>query len=165
MVSINAGRVVAAKVDDLWSIVSDVDRDPDYWPGVESVQNVRKSGNTIERSVVVGFMGRRGKQTITLNPKDSVELRMTSGPLRGTRMIRLKPLEMGRKTEISVSWDFGFWGVPPFANAFVKSQLELVTEEALDRIAKAAEEKRAAAATEGRAVADRTRRQGEAAKA
>jgi ribosome-associated toxin RatA of RatAB toxin-antitoxin module len=138
MVTIAEVREVNASVDEVWDIVSDVDRDPEYWSGLASIRNLRKEGNLIEREVVVGFMGRKGTQRIELVPKDTIQLTMIDGPLRGSREIKLVPL--GRKrTRVNVSWDIQFSAIPVFAQGFVRSRLEEGTREALDRIAKAAE--------------------------
>jgi uncharacterized protein YndB with AHSA1/START domain len=139
METINASREVRASTEKVWEVVSDVDRDPEYWNGMSSLHNIRKDGNITERSVVVGFMGHTGFQKVELHPKGSIELTMTKGPMKGSRQIRLIPLDTGGRTRIDVSWKFQFSGVPVFARAFVKSQLEGTTKEALERIAKAAE--------------------------
>jgi ribosome-associated toxin RatA of RatAB toxin-antitoxin module len=139
METINASREVRAPTDKVWDVVSDVDRDPEYWNGMSSLHNIRKEGNVTERNVVVGFMGHTGFQKVELHPRESIDLTMTKGPMKGSREIRLTSLDNGDKTRIDVSWKFQFSGVPIFARAFVKSQLEGTTKEALERIAKAAE--------------------------
>jgi ribosome-associated toxin RatA of RatAB toxin-antitoxin module len=139
METINANREVRASTEKVWEIVSDVDRDPEYWNGMSSLHNIRKDGNVTERSVVVGFMGHTGFQKVELHPKESVDLTMTKGPMKGSREIKLTSLDGGKKTRIDVSWKFQFSGVPIFARAFVKSQLDETTKEALERIANAAE--------------------------
>src|SRR2546428_4523414 len=63
MVTIAEVREVDASTDEVWDIVSDVDKDPEYWSGLTSIRNIRKDGNLIEREVVVGFMGRKGTTT------------------------------------------------------------------------------------------------------
>ena len=139
MVSIRGSCEVNASLDKVWDIVSDVDNDPQYWKGLSSIRNIRKEGNVIERVVKVGFMGNEGSQTVKLNPKESIELTMTKGPLKGTRVMKLTPQDHGKKTKLYVVWDFQFSGVPVFARGFVKSQLEGTTKEALEKIASAAE--------------------------
>ncbi len=139
MVSINASFEVSASVERVWEIVSDVDKDGEYWKGLSSIQNTRKEQNLIERIVKVGFMGSEGYQIVKLNPKESIDLTMTKGPLRGFRKMRLVSLEDGKKTKLDVVWDFRFSGVPIFARPFVKSQIEAATKEALEKIASIAE--------------------------
>src|SRR5579872_5768605 len=87
MVSIKESKVVDAEIDRVWEIVSDVDKDPEYWTNVSSISNIKKEGNLIERKAKVGLIGKTSWQTIRLVPKRSVELTMTKGPIIGTREI------------------------------------------------------------------------------
>jgi carbon monoxide dehydrogenase subunit G len=139
MVSIKASRSVSSSVDRVWEVVSDVDRDTEYWKGISSISNVRKEENLVERTVKVGFLGNGGYQIIKLNPKTSIELVMTKGPLKGSRRMKLTSDHDG-KTQLEVAWDFQFSQVPIFARPFVKSQIEGATHEALEKIAQAAEQ-------------------------
>jgi len=141
MVTIAEAREVDASIDDVWDIICNVDKDPDYWNGLTSIRNIRREGNLIEREVVVGFMGRKGTQRIELAPKESIHLTMIDGPLRGSREIKLVPLG-ARRTKIDVSWDIQFSAIPDFAKGFVRARLEESTREALDKIAKAAQTRR-----------------------
>jgi carbon monoxide dehydrogenase subunit G len=138
MLTIAEPREVDAPVDDVWDIICDVDKDPEYWNGLTSIRNIRRGESLIEREVVVGFMGRKGTQRIELRPKKSIHLTMIDGPLRGSREITLVPLGE-RRTKIDVSWNIHFSAIPDFAQGFVRSRLEEGTREALDRIAKAAQ--------------------------
>ena len=106
-----------------------------------SIRNIRKEGNLVEREVVVGFMGRKGTQRIELVPKESIQMSMIDGPLRGSRQIKLISLG-ARKTKIDVSWDIQFSEIPVFAQEFVRSRLKDGTIEWLEKIAKAAKGRR-----------------------
>jgi ribosome-associated toxin RatA of RatAB toxin-antitoxin module len=141
MATIAEVREVDASAYEIWDIISNVDRDPEYWSGLTLIHNTRKEGNLIEREVVVGFMGRKGTQRIELFPKESIQLTMIDGPLRGSRVIKLIPLGTMR-TRIDVSWDIQFSAIPDFAQGFVRSRLEEGTREALDKIAKAVQARR-----------------------
>jgi uncharacterized membrane protein len=132
VIAIGKSLIVNAEVERVWRVVSDIDRDPEYWRGLDSVQNIERKGNTVKRKAFVGFIG-KSIQMVNLNPKESVELRMISGPLGGRRLIKLNPCRGGR-TKISVSWHFRFLGVPEFAQGYVKDQLVSGTEEALEKI-------------------------------
>src|SRR5207244_12551882 len=133
MVTINDIREVDASRDVVCDIVSDVDRDPEYWSGLASIRNIRKEVNLVEREVVVGFMGRKGTQRIELVPKESIQMIMIDGPLRGSREIELIPLG-ARKTKIEVSWDIQFSEIPVFAKEFVMSRLDDGTTAQLEKI-------------------------------
>ena len=143
-VTFSKRREVGCAIDSVWEVISDVDNDPRYYEGLNSIKNVSRNGNVIEREVVVGFMNHAGRQTVTLTPKDSVEVRMTKGPMTGTRTTSLTRLD-GSKTRIEVSWDVELH-VPSFVQGMVKRQLSRGTEEALDRIMMASEK----AADQGR---------------
>jgi ribosome-associated toxin RatA of RatAB toxin-antitoxin module len=132
-------REVRASLDRLWEIVSDVDNDPNYYDGLNSIKNLSKKGNVIEREVVVGYLKHEGRQTVTLNPKKSVEVKMTEGPLIGTRLTTLSPVG-DSNTRVDVSWRIEF-RVPAFVRGMVKREVEKGTEHALNRIAKEAESK------------------------
>ncbi len=134
---ITKGRTVKSSLDRVWSIVSDVDNDPKYYDGMSSVKNLSRRGDVIEREVVVGFMGHDGRQTVTLTPKESVEVNMTQGPMTGTRITTLTPLG-GSRTRVVVRWNVEFH-MPAFVRSMVKQEIGKVTERALRRITEEAE--------------------------
>ena len=138
MVKINASRDISAQLDRVWQIVADVDNDPKYYKGLNSVKNISNDDNIIEREVVVGFLHHKGRQKVILNPKKSVEVKMTSGPLIGTRLTTLTP-SGDHKTRVDVAWDFEFSKVPVFVQSMVKREVEQGTIEALSKIAYHAE--------------------------
>jgi ribosome-associated toxin RatA of RatAB toxin-antitoxin module len=135
--TISKSRKMRASLDRLWEIVSDVDNEPKYYDGLNSVKNLSRIGNVIEREVVVGYLNHEGRQTVTLSPKASVEVKMTKGPMIGTRVTTLSPLTESN-TRVDVSWRVEF-RVPSFVRGMVKREVEKGTEHALDRIAREAE--------------------------
>jgi len=137
--TISKSREMRASLDRLWEIVSYVDNEPEYYYGLKSVKNVSKVGNVIERKVVVGHLGHEGCQTVTLNPKKFVEVKMTEGPMVGTRVTTLTPMTDSH-TRVDVSWRIEF-RVPAVVRGMVKREVEKGTEHALNRIAKEAESK------------------------
>jgi ribosome-associated toxin RatA of RatAB toxin-antitoxin module len=137
--TISKGRVIGSSLDRLWEIVSDVDNEPKYYDGLKSIKNLSKVGNVVEREVVVGFLKHEGRQTVTLDPKTSVEVKMTEGPLIGTRIVTLTPLT-DSSTRVEVSWRIEF-RVPAFVRGMVRREVEKGTEDALSRIANEAESK------------------------
>lgn len=137
MVTINASREVSAPVDRVWEIVADVDNEPQYWHGTKTVKNISKSGNMIEREVTIAFKDSKCRQTVVLNPKKSVDISITDGPLRGTKVVTLSP--SGEKTRIDVVWDIKLAGFLGMFTGMVKKHIAEGTEEALARIAKAVE--------------------------
>ncbi len=133
-ININVSRVVAAPLDNVWDIISDVDNDGKYYSGLNDIRNISKDGNKIEREVTVGFLKHKARQTIILNPKNSVQLTMTQGPIQGTRITTVRKVDAGN-TRIEVSWSFTPSGVPVFVHDMVKSEITKGTKEALQKIA------------------------------
>ncbi|HUG97303.1 MAG TPA: SRPBCC family protein [Nitrososphaera sp.] len=137
MATINASREVSATLDRVWDVVADVDNEPRYWHGTKTVKNISKSGNTIEREVTIAFKDSKCRQTVVLNPKKSVEIAITEGPLKGTKVVTLSPSR--DRTRIDVVWEIKLAGFLGMFTGMVKKHIAEGTEEALERIAKAVE--------------------------
>lgn len=137
MVAINASRELSAPLERVWEVVADVDNEPKYWHGTKTVKNISRSGNVIEREVTIAFRDSRCRQTVVLNPKQSIEITITDGPMKGTKKILLEP--EGEKTRIRVAWDIKLAGFLGMFSGMVKKHISEGTDEALERIAKAVE--------------------------
>ena len=48
MAIILANRNINLPLDKLWAIISDVDKDFQYWHGIKSINNIKKEGNTMK---------------------------------------------------------------------------------------------------------------------
>lgn len=138
MVTINASREVSAPVDRIWDIVADVDNEPQYWHGTKTVKNISKAGNKIEREVTIAFRDSKCRQTVLLKPKKSVEIMITEGPIKGTKIVLLNPLD-NHKTRIDVVWNIKLAGFLGVFTGMVKRHIAKGTDEALVRIAEAVE--------------------------
>jgi ribosome-associated toxin RatA of RatAB toxin-antitoxin module len=138
MVTINASREVFASPDRIWDIVADVDNEPQYWHGTKTVKNISKAGNKIEREVTIAFKDSKCRQTVVLNPKKSIEIMITEGPIKGTKTVMLSP-SGNLKTRIDVVWNIKLTGFLGMFTGMVKKHIAEGTEEALARIAKAVE--------------------------
>jgi ribosome-associated toxin RatA of RatAB toxin-antitoxin module len=135
MVTVRDSREIPASLLKIWEIVSDVDNDPKYWPGINSINNISKDGNIIEREATVGFRNSKSKQTVILEPTKTITTKMNEGPMIGTKVITLDQLGDIR-TKIDVVWDFRLDGIPVlFRNGAQRNIIE-GTREALDRIAR-----------------------------
>ena len=137
MATINTSREIAAPLDKVWGIVSDIDNEPQYWHGTKSVRNISRNGNVTIREAVIAFKDSKTVQTVTVTPKTSVETRITEGPILGTKLVTLRPA--GDKTNVQVVWDFKLAGFMSMFSGMVKKHIAEGTEQALDRIAKAVE--------------------------
>jgi hypothetical protein len=98
MVEINASREVSAPLHRVWNIISDVNNEPRYWRDLNAVYNIRKNGNVIEREFTgASLTDFKGRQTVVLYPKKSIEVTLTDGPMVGTRIITLIPSSSDNK--------------------------------------------------------------------
>src|ERR1051325_11958387 len=84
MVNIMVTREIAASLDKVWDIISDIDDEPRYWHGTKSVKNINKDGNTIEREIVIAFRESKCRELVVLDPKKSVKANIIDGIMRGT---------------------------------------------------------------------------------
>lgn len=137
MATVNVSREIAAPLDKVWGIVSDLDNEAKYWHGTKAVRNISREGNVIKREVVIAFKDSKTMQTVTLNPQTSIETKITEGPITGTRLVTLSGA--GDKTKVDVAWNFKLAGLMSVFSGMVKKHINEGTEQALERIAKAVE--------------------------
>lgn len=135
--TINTTRIVSAPLNTVWNIISNVDKNPDYWP-VKDIKNINKTGNTIEREVLTPPNNNKAHQFITLNPEKSVIENQTQGPITGIKTITLSPIDSStNKTKINVLWNLDLSNIPFFAKGIAKDNIGKAVEEALNKIQKA----------------------------
>lgn len=138
MITINTSREISAPIDRIWNVIADVDNEPKYWHGTKTVKNISKDNNKIEREVTIAFKDSKCRQTVLLNPKKSVEIMITEGPIKGTKIVLLNPLD-NHKTRIDVIWNIKLAGFLGVFTGIVKRHIAKGTDEALVRIAEAVE--------------------------
>jgi hypothetical protein len=47
MININLSREVDATLERVWGIVSDINNEPFFWPGMNSANNISKNGSYV----------------------------------------------------------------------------------------------------------------------
>jgi carbon monoxide dehydrogenase subunit G len=141
VIKIAKSREISSSIDQVWDTISNLDNEGKHWSVIKNVKVLRRDENTIEREATImrGPMGNvRSLQTLILDPKKSITLRMTEGVLIGTRTMVLNPSDKNR-TRIDVTWEFELVRIPGFARSFVKNRISEVTEGALTQLAEEAE--------------------------
>lgn len=142
---IKASREVSAPIDQVWSVVSDVNNETKYWSTFKAIRNINMTAinmtaNTTEREVTL-VAGPQGEtithQFVTLNSEQFVvETNITKGPVTGTRVLTLSPSSSNTNaTKIDVFWNVDLSGIPIFGRGFAKDGIMRTTEEALSNIA------------------------------
>lgn len=137
MVDIHISKDIEASQEKVWDIVSDVDREPEFWYGTKSIKNIKKDGNVIEREVVISFRNSVCREVVTLDPKKSVNIKIIDGPLKGTKNIMINVIA-DNKTRVNVQWEIKIKGFFGLFTGMIKKHISEGTEDALQRISKAA---------------------------
>ena len=142
---IKVSREIYAPVDQVWSVVSDIDNETKYWSTFKAIKNINMTAinmtaNTTEREVTLAtgpFGETITHQFVTVNPeKFVVETNVTQGPVTGTRTLTLSPSSSNSNaTQIDVLWNVDMSGIPIFGRGFAKDGIMRTTEEALNNIA------------------------------
>ena len=132
MVQIQASIEIDAPLDKVWDIVSDLDSEPKFWKGTRDVRNISKDGNTITREVTIAFKDSKCMQTVTLYPKEKIEVQFTKGIIEGSKTITLVPL--GNKTKLDAEWNMKLSGMMGMFTGMIKKHIQSGTEQALESI-------------------------------
>jgi hypothetical protein len=139
MVIIHVTREISAPLDKVWNIISNPDKEPSYWHEMKSIRNIaRTDTNIIEREVIISYRNSKCRETVMLNPKHSIEVRITEGPLHGSKTIKLNSAEQD-KTIIDILWNVKLDGLLEVFTLIVKRHIAKQTEKALEGIARVAE--------------------------
>ena len=136
MVLIHASRDIPASLDSVWNVIADIDREPEFWHGTKSIKNISKQGNIVEREVVLAFRNSVCREIVELDPKNSVNIKIMEGPIKGKKAIILTTIE-NNATRINVEWNIRVSGLFGIFTRMIKKHILKCTEEALDRISKA----------------------------
>jgi len=132
MVQIQASVEIDAPLDKIWSIVSDLDSEPRFWKGTKEVRNISKDGNTVTREVTIAFKDSKCMQTVTLYPKEKIQIQFTKGVIEGTKTLTL--VQIGDKTRLDVLWDMKLAGVMGMFTGMIKKHIQSGSEQALESI-------------------------------
>jgi hypothetical protein len=140
--TIKAAKAVNASIDQVWNIISNVDKNPDYWP-ISIVKNISRSDNTIEREVTVPappFMDNKAHQIITIIPDQfTIIENQTQGAVTGIKTISLLQDENDiNNTVVSMTCHLDMSKIPGIGKGFAKSGISNSVNEALYKIANAA---------------------------
>jgi hypothetical protein len=139
--TINATKVVNTSKDKVWNIISNVDKNPDYWP-ISIVKNISKSDNTVEREVTVPappFMDNKAHQITTIIPEQfTIVENQTQGAVTGVKIISLQQAGSdSNKTEVSIIWNLNMSKIPDIGKGFAKDGISNSVDGALNKIANA----------------------------
>lgn len=138
MANFHTSKKIQAPVSEVWKVLSDIDREPEFWHGTKSIKNISKSDNIVEREVVIAFKNSVCKETVTIVPMKSITTDITEGPLKGKKVTVINP-EGGETTVVDVEWDVRLPGFMGIFSKMVKKHILEGTNDALNRISKEVE--------------------------
>ena len=136
MVNFHTSKKINSPVSEVWRILSDTDREPEFWHGIKSIKNISKSGNTVEREVIIAFKNSVCKEIVTIEPMKSVTTVITEGPLIGKKTVVINA-DGEKASVVDVEWDIRLSGFMGIFSKMVKKHILEGTNDALDRISKA----------------------------
>jgi hypothetical protein len=138
MTNFHTSKKIYAPVSEVWKILSDIDREPEFWHGTKSIKNISKSGNIVEREVVIAFKNSVCKETVTIVPMKSITTDITEGPLKGKKVVVINP-DGDKESVVDVEWDIRLSGFMGIFSKMVKKHILEGTNDALNRISKVVE--------------------------
>lgn len=138
MANFHTSKKIRAPVSEVWKVLSDIDREPEFWHGIKSIKNISKSGNIVEREVVIAFKNSICKETVTIVPMKSITTDITEGPLKGKKVVVINP-DGDKASVIDVEWDIRLSGFMGIFSKMVKKHILEGTNDALNRISKEVE--------------------------
>jgi hypothetical protein len=139
--TINVTREISAPVNQVWGIISNVDNEAQYWSTFKEINNINKTDNIIERQVIIsaGPQNNTSHQIVTVYPDQMIiQANLTEGLVTGSRILELQSLS-ANKSRLNAIWDIDLSGIPIIGRGFAENGIKQTTEEALSRIAQAAE--------------------------
>jgi ribosome-associated toxin RatA of RatAB toxin-antitoxin module len=141
MTIILASKNINSSKNELWTIISEVDKDPHYWHGTKSIRNIKKEGNIIERETKISFKNYSCREIITLDEKNKnqINIQIVKGPIYGRKTITLDQIDTDL-TRITVKWDIQLKGLMRVFTMMIKKHILKGTNEALERISNKATE-------------------------
>lgn len=138
MANFHTSKKIHAPVSEVWKVLSDIDREPEFWHGIKSIKNISKSGNIVEREVVIAFKNSVCKETVTIVPMESITTDITEGPLKGKKVVVIN--RDGEKASVvDVEWDIRLSGFMGIFSRMVKKHILEGTNDALNRISEEVE--------------------------
>jgi len=138
MANFHTSKKIHAPVSEVWKVLSDIDREPEFWHGIKSIKNISKSGNIVEREVVIAFKNSVCKETVTIVPMESITTDITEGPLKGKKVVVINR-DDEKASVVDIEWDIRLSGFMGIFSRMVKKHILEGTNDALNRISEEVE--------------------------
>lgn len=138
MIEITAKIIINAGQSEVWKVVSEINKDSQFWKGTMKIRTTSKDGNVYTREVTLEN-DNICYQKIILFPKDGIHIRWTKGTINGTKDIMITPI--GQQTLLHVEMNYKIRGIASLFSRKVSQDLLNEAELAMQLIKKEVEEK------------------------
>ena len=64
--------------------------EPEFWHGTMSIKNISRTGDIVEREVVIAFRNSKCREVVKLDNKKSINVEIIQGPIRGRKQLHSK---------------------------------------------------------------------------
>ncbi|MBT5201384.1 MAG: SRPBCC family protein [Thaumarchaeota archaeon] len=132
MATIEVKIEINSNLDNVWDVISDIDKEPKFWKGTKQVKNISKEGNIINREITIAFRDQKCLQQVTLEPKKQIKAKFTKGILNGEKIMTITP--KGEKTILDTVWDIKLTGMMSMFTGMIKKHIKSGTEQAMKSI-------------------------------
>jgi len=123
----------------IWELISDPEREADFWHGTKEVRIISRNGNEIDRELTQFFRSHKILQKEILHPESStVETRYLKGLTEGVRILSIEPLGEDRQ-RLKAFWNVHFTSIYRLMTPYVRRHIDEGTVNALERIKEEAE--------------------------
>ncbi len=127
-------RALPYTQEQMYALVADVERYPEFLPWCRAARITRRDGDVLYADLVIGFKVFRERFTskVTLNPPDSVHVEYINGPMRHlNNHWRFEPHDKGCIIDFYVDFEF--------RSALLQAAIGLLFNEAVRRMVAAFE--------------------------
>jgi len=136
MIEVDVMLKINTTFEKVWSIISNVDNDHNYWKKIVRIKNISRDRNVVVREIYMSS-GSKYHQKITLFPKEGMHIRWTKGTITGIKDIML--IDSGNTTIIRVQISYKPRGAVRIGSRGILEELQSEAENALELIKKEAE--------------------------
>ena len=108
MIEITTKIMIDASPNQVWKVISEINKDSEFWKGIMKIRNTSKEGNVINREVTLKNND-KCYQKIILFHMEGIHIRWARGTINGIKDIMITPI--GKQTLLKVEMNYKIRGV------------------------------------------------------
>jgi hypothetical protein len=130
--------MINATPSEVWSVISEIYNDSQFWKGVAKIRNTSKNKNMPNHEIVLKNSDKCYKKII-LFPMEGIHIKWTEGTITGIKDIMIT--QMGPQTLLQVDMNYKIKGIASLFPRYVSEELLEEAELALQLIKEQVEKK------------------------